>query len=42
MVKVLYKLMSLLTSVLGGILAGVIFKQIWWPGENGEQAAKAA
>jgi predicted metal-dependent enzyme (double-stranded beta helix superfamily) len=27
--KVIYKLLSLAFSVLGGILAGVVFKQVW-------------
>jgi hypothetical protein len=27
--KVLYKPLSLFTSVLGGILAGLVFRQIW-------------
>jgi hypothetical protein len=29
MIKVLYKPVSLLVSVLGGLLAGAIFKQAW-------------
>lgn len=28
-VKAIYKPLSLATSVLGGIAAGVVFKQIW-------------
>jgi predicted metal-dependent enzyme (double-stranded beta helix superfamily) len=29
MIKLLYKPVSMLVSVLGGILAGAIFKQVW-------------
>jgi hypothetical protein len=29
MIKLLYKPISILVSVLGGVLAGVIFKQVW-------------
>jgi hypothetical protein len=29
MIKVLYKPMSIVISVLGGILAGAIFKRVW-------------
>jgi len=29
MMKLLYKLVSLLVSVLGGLLAGSIFKRVW-------------
>ena len=29
MTKVLYKPVSMLVSVLGGVLAGAIFKQVW-------------
>ena len=29
MIKVLYKPVSLLVSVLGGLLAGAIFKRVW-------------
>jgi len=29
MIKVLYKAVSLLVSVLGGMLAGAIFKRVW-------------
>jgi hypothetical protein len=29
MTKVLYKPMGMLVSVLGGVLAGTIFKQVW-------------
>jgi Protein of unknown function (DUF4235) len=41
MIKVLYKLMSLLTSVLGGILASIIFKQIWKLAAREDDAPKA-
>jgi uncharacterized protein DUF4235 len=29
MIKLVYKPVSLLVSVLGGMLAGAVFKQIW-------------
>lgn len=29
MIKVLYKPVSIVISMLGGILAGAIFKQVW-------------
>lgn len=29
MTKVLYKPVGMLVSVLGGVLAGAIFKQVW-------------
>ena len=29
MIKLVYKPVSLLVSVLGGIFAGAIFKQVW-------------
>ena len=29
MIKLFYKPISILVSVLGGILAGAIFKQVW-------------
>ena len=31
MIKVLYKPVSMLVSVLGGVLAGTIFKRVWKP-----------
>jgi Protein of unknown function (DUF4235) len=41
MIKLVYKPMSLLVSVLGGVLAGVIFKQIWKLAAREDDAPKA-
>ena len=41
MAKVLYKPFGLLFSVLGGIVAGAIFKRIWGAAGNEEEAPKA-
>ena len=41
MAKVLYKPLGILFSVLGGILAGSVFKQIWKRVSNEEDAPKA-
>lgn len=41
MIKVLYRPVSLLVSVLGGVLAGVIFKQIWKLAAHEDDAPKA-
>ncbi len=41
MTKVLYKPLSLLASVLGGILAGAIFKLIWKLAAREDDAPKA-
>jgi hypothetical protein len=41
MSKVLYKLVSLLISVLGGVLAGAIFKRIWKLAAGEDEAPKA-
>jgi hypothetical protein len=41
MIKVLYKPVSLLVSVLGGLLAGAIFKQAWKLIGGDETAPKA-
>jgi Protein of unknown function (DUF4235) len=41
MIKLVYKPVSLLASVLGGVLAGVIFKQIWKVAAGEEDAPKA-
>jgi predicted metal-dependent enzyme (double-stranded beta helix superfamily) len=41
MIKLLYKPLSLLVSVLGGILAGAIFKQVWKLAASEEDAPKA-
>jgi hypothetical protein len=39
--KVLYKPFGLIFSVLGGILAGAIFKRIWGAAADEEEAPKA-
>ncbi len=39
--KLLYKPLGLLVSVLGGILAGVVFKQVWKVVSGGEDAPEA-
>ncbi|MCW2513742.1 MAG: hypothetical protein JWR11_2784 [Mycobacterium sp.] len=36
--KILYRPIGLLSSVLGGLLAGVIFKQIWRRAAAGDKA----
>jgi uncharacterized protein DUF4235 len=41
MSKVPYKLVGMLVSVLGGILAGAVFKQVWKVGFGEEDAPKA-
>jgi len=41
MTKVPYKLMGMLVSVLGGILAGAVFKQVWKVAFGEEDAPKA-
>ncbi|HEX4093055.1 MAG TPA: DUF4235 domain-containing protein [Trebonia sp.] len=41
MVKLLYKPIALLVSVLGGMLAGAIFKQVWKAAANEDEAPKA-
>ena len=38
-VKAIYKPLSLATSVLGGIAAGVVFKQIWKRVDDNDAAA---
>jgi len=40
-VTLLYRPLSLLVSVLGGILAGVVFKQVWKVISGGEYALEA-
>jgi predicted metal-dependent enzyme (double-stranded beta helix superfamily) len=40
--KLLYKPVSMLVSVLGGVLAGVIFKQVWKLAAGEEEAPKAS
>ena len=41
MTKVLYKPMGMLVSVLGGVLAGAIFKQVWKVAFSEDDAPKA-
>ena len=41
MIKLLYKPVSFLVSVLGGILAGAIFKQVWKLAAGEEEAPSA-
>lgn len=41
MAKILYTPISIVFSVLGGLLAGAVFKQIWKRVSNEEEAPKA-
>jgi len=41
MAKLLYKPFGLLFSVLGGIVAGAVFKRIWGAAADEEEAPKA-
>jgi len=41
MIKALYKPVSILTSVLGGVLAGAIFKRIWKIAAGEDESPKA-
>lgn len=41
MIKLLYKPVSVLVSVLGGLLAGIVFKQIWKLAAHQDDAPKA-
>ncbi len=41
MIKIIYKLVNLVVSVLGGILAGAIFKRIWKAAAGEDEAPKA-
>jgi predicted metal-dependent enzyme (double-stranded beta helix superfamily) len=41
MIKLLYKPLSLLISVLSGILAGAIFKKVWQLAAGEEEAPEA-
>jgi len=41
MIRLLYKPVSMLVSVLGGLLAGAIFKQVWKLAAHEEEAPKA-
>ena len=39
--KILYRLLSLVVSVLGGILAGAVFKKVWAAVSGEEEAPQA-
>ena len=41
MIKILYKPVSIVISVLGGILAGAIFKRVWKIAAGEDEAPKA-
>ncbi len=41
MAKLIYRPFGLMASVLGGILAGVVFKQLWKMVSDEEEAPKA-
>ena len=41
MIKILYKPVSILISVLGGVLAGAIFKRVWKLVAHEDDAPKA-
>lgn len=41
MIKLIYKLVSLLAGVLGGMLAGAIFKKVWQLAARQDEAPKA-
>jgi hypothetical protein len=41
MIKLLYKLVGMAVSVLGGMLAGAIFKKAWQLAAGGNEAPKA-
>jgi Protein of unknown function (DUF4235) len=41
MIKLIYQPLSLLAGVLGGVLAGAIFKQIWKLAAHKDEAPKA-
>jgi hypothetical protein len=41
MIKLLYKPVSILASVLGGVLAGAIFKRVWRAAAGEDEAPKA-
>ena len=40
MIKLLYKLVNLIASMLGGLLAGLIFKRVWKVIGRGDDAPK--
>jgi hypothetical protein len=42
MIKLIYKPVSMLVSVLGGILAGAIFKRVWKSAAGEDEAPTAA
>jgi predicted metal-dependent enzyme (double-stranded beta helix superfamily) len=41
MIKLLYKAVSLLVSVLGGVIAGAIFKRVWKLAAGEDEAPRA-
>jgi hypothetical protein len=41
MIKLLYKPLGMLVSVLGGVLAGAIFKRVWKTVAGGDYAPRA-
>lgn len=41
MIKLMYKPVSMLVSILGGVLAGVIFKRVWKLAAHEDDAPKA-
>jgi Protein of unknown function (DUF4235) len=41
MIKILYKPISIAVSVLGGVLAGAIFKRVWRAAAGEDEAPKA-
>lgn len=41
MIKLLYKPISIMVSVLGGVLAGAIFKRVWKLAAHEDEAPKA-
>jgi hypothetical protein len=41
MIKVLYKPVSMLVGVLGGVLAGAVFKRVWKLAAGEDEAPKA-
>lgn len=41
MIKILYKPISMLVSVLGGVLAGAIFKRVWKLAAGEDEAPRA-
>jgi Protein of unknown function (DUF4235) len=41
MIKLLYKPIALLASVIGGLIAGFVFKRVWKLAANEDEAPKA-